>query len=345
MRRIVFVACIMAVELSTLCARAALGERTSVSIRVDSRSVAQDIDLLKTLAKKVDEQGYVSFKDNVSFRTTVERLIEEEVRGLTVSERQELVKETIGEDVYLTLTRLFVKQLGSSDISQRRSAIRSVGYPLFVRGATDEVKAFVFDEDRVTQLLAVQSLVYLDVPGASNLLYGFVLSGLLDDYDTAKAIKALYISNDDELDRVALAFVKMNRGGRTFKALLPVLRERTDYREIVKDVFKSDMFYVPDKEKMDLNEGWKVSAERDLLEEIFRDPGPFVADDEIRKKVTMYATAAHNRLYVLALLILEKTGQDLEYFKEMLGESQLPAKKRHVLELIVARIQKGQRLK
>jgi hypothetical protein len=96
----------------------------------------------------------------------------------------------------------------------------------------------------------LEALVCLDVPGANHLLDNLVLTGLLNDYDTARAIHVLYISNDADVDAMAMA-----------------------------------------------------------------------------------------------LLILEKSGQDLTYFTEMQKDSQLPAEKKHVLEKIVSRIQKGERLK
>jgi hypothetical protein len=69
-----------------------------------------------------------------------------------------------------------------------------------------------------------------------------------------------------------------------------------------------------------------------------------VSDEAIKKKLMTYASNCH-QLYTMALLILEKSGEDLTYFTEMQKDSQLPAEKRHVLEKIVSRIQKGGRLK
>jgi hypothetical protein len=212
-------------------------------------------------------------------------------------------------------------------------------------GTADQIKAFVFHADRMTQYLAVRSLVCLDVAGAAHLLRDMILSGALMDYEMSKAIDALFISNYSNLGQLAITVLQMNPGGATFKSLLPGLKKRADYREVISRVFKSNMFYVPDEEGLSTEQRWKAQAEDDLLYEILSDPKPFMADEGIKKKVLMYASATHNSLYRLALLILEKSGQELKYFTDMQQSSQLPAEKKRTLEKIVSRIQKGERLK
>ncbi len=306
---------------------------------------AKEIEFLHTLLQRVKEQEHVSMQDSSSIDRTVGRLIEDKILGLTADGRRELVRKTIGQEDYSMLERVFLKQLDSSDASQRRSALRSLGYPLFVSNAADRIKAFVFHSDRMTQYLAVRSLVYLDVAGASGLLTDMIRSGVLMDYQLSEAVQTLYITNDKGLDNLAMALLETNPGGWTFKSLLPVLRKRPDYRDIVSRVFKSSMFDVPDQEGLPMEQQSKALAEYDLLEAIFSDPQSFMADEAIRKKVSMYASTKYNGLYTLALLTLEKSGQDIDFFAEMAKDSQLPAEKKQVLSLIIARIQKGERLK
>jgi hypothetical protein len=49
-------------------------------------------------------------------------------------------------------------------------------------------------------------------------------------------------------------------------------------------------------------------------------------------------------VYTGALLMLEKSGQELAYFVEMQKDDQLAAQKRQVLEKIIERIQNGKRM-
>jgi hypothetical protein len=306
----------------------------------------KDIEFLRTLTGKVKEQGYVSIPENSSLQSRVERLVQDKILGLTAAQRQRLVKNTIGEDDYAALVQVLLKQLGSLDINRQGSALRSLGYPLFALEATDQIKTFVFHEGRVAQLLALQTLVCLDVPGANRLLSNTLLRGIPMDYDAATAVRALYISNDKDLDRIALDVHKANPGGMVFYALLPVLKKRADYRQLVGELFKSNVFSVPDEEKLPLETLGSVHAENELLDEISSNPAFFLADEAIKKKVLMYAgTYRQFSLYTGALLILEKSGQDIKYFGDMQKDSQLPAEKKHVLEKIISRIQKGQRLK
>jgi hypothetical protein len=314
-------------------------------IRTTESQRADDLKSLHALIQRVKEKGDVSIQDNSRIEETITQLIEKEILGLPVARRQELVKKTIGEDDYSTLEEFLRQQLASSNFRQQKGAVDLLGYPLFAVDAADQIKPFVFHPDRMTQYLAVKSLVYLNVAGANHLLDDMILSGALMDYEMSKAIEALYVSNDKNLDRLAMTLLQRKPGGATFKALLPVLKRRDDYRQIVADLFKSNMFSVPDKEDLSMEQRWKARAEHDLLDEIFSDPKSYMADEAIRKKVLIYACTSHTGLYTLALLILEKTGQELTYFTDMQKDNQLPQEKKHVLEIIVSRIQNGGRLK
>ena len=61
---------------------------------------AKDFEILRTVVKRVKEQGRVSISDESSIEDTVGRLIEDKVLGLGAGGRQELVKKTIGEQDY-----------------------------------------------------------------------------------------------------------------------------------------------------------------------------------------------------------------------------------------------------
>lgn len=351
MRTVSFVA--TAMLLCDVCAGQAwakealtAGENALARSGVTSKEArrATDIESLHTLLNRIRGQKHVSIQDNSNLGDIIGRLTEDTILGLAAGGRQELVRKTVGEEDYSMLERTFLGQLSSPDEAQQRSALRSLGYPLFVVDAADRVKAFVFHSDRMTQYLAVRSLVYLDVAGANALLKDMIRSSALKDQQLSQAIDALYVSNDRGLDELAMTLVERDPGGMTFKSLLPILKKRADYRDIVRQVFKSGMFYVPDREGLPMEQQWKALAEHDLLEEIVSDPKFFMADDAIKKKVLIYASATHNNLYTLALVALEKSGQDIDFFTEMMKDSQVPAAKKQVLSQIITRIRKGQRL-
>ena len=102
---------------------------------------------------------------------------------------------------------------------------------------------------------------------------------------------------------------------------------------------------MPDKEKLTIEEQAKVSAAHAILEDIFENISVYMEDEDVKQKVTMYANAKYNRLNKLSLLILEKSGQDLEYFTNMMKDSNISEDKKHTLGNIISRIQKGERLK
>jgi hypothetical protein len=242
--------------------------------------------------------------------------------------------------------QILTKQLTSSDNARQGPALRTLGYPLFALDAVDEIKAFVLRSDRPTQYLAVRSLVYLDVAGANHLLIDMIVSHALMDGDLCEAIHALYISNDKDMDRLAMAVLDMNPDGQTFKELLPVLRRRSDYRQIVGEAFKNNRFVVADKKEMTLEEVANMNAENALLQEIFAAPASFLKDEAIKNKILKYAAMRErSSIYTGSLLILEKSGHELAYFADMQKDDQLPAQKMRVLEKIIARIQNGERLK
>ena len=349
----------LVVAVMVLCpvwnGRAWGGEDASVSAKTNNSDLAARYgellgakyrEWLRPVVASVKEQGYVSARDHSALRTNIGGLIKDKVLGLTAAQRQELVKNTVGEDDYSALVQILTKQLASSDSARQESALRTLGYPLFALGAAVQIKAFVFHSDRAIQYLAVRSLVYLDAAGANQLLIDMIGSHGLIDGDLSEAIHALYISNDKDLDRLAIAVLDMNPDGGTFRQLLPVLRKRSDYRQIVGDVFKNNRFLVPDKKELTLEELASANAESALLQEIFAAPASFMRDEAIKNKVLKdAATRQQFDLYTMALLILEKSGQELSYFVDMQKDNQLPAEKKHVLEKIVSRIQKGERLK
>jgi hypothetical protein len=311
----------------------------------DSNIIPQNVEIIKKLAESAKEQENISVKDTSSLQSSIKILIQDKFMTMTVAERQKLVKKTIGEETYLTLDQVFLKMLSSNNLVQQSSALTSLGFPLFDINAIEEIKKFVFHENREIQLMAIESLVYLDLKGADYLLCNVVLADILPDYQEASAIDALYRTNNKDLEKIAPSLLVMNIGGGTFKSLLPVLKKSKDFNKILADLFKSNKFSIPEKSAYALEEYAKLNAESSLLVEIDKNPVLFMSDEVIKKKVIMYANSNIANLSVESLVILEKSGQDLKFFTEMLKDTKITEQKKRALNYIISRIQKGERLK
>jgi hypothetical protein len=325
--------------------------KSSESVKIsltDSNLISINIELIKTISASVAKVGFISIQDSSRLQSAVEILIKDKIMGLSAFERQKIVKEIIGVDNYSKLETILKKQLGSSEASLRESALVLLGFPLFNLEAADSLKTFLFNKNRNMQLQAIESLVYLDVPGTDNLLCNVLLSDVLPDYLAVNAIEALYLTNNKDLDTIAPILITKDIGGGAFKSLLPVLKKREDYLQIMATMFKQNKMYVPDKQEIALEERVKITAEHSILEEIFEHPESFLSDEDIKKKITMYANSNnpnYNILSIISLLILEKSEQNLEYFTKMLQDNKIPENKKRTLNYIILRIREGKRLK
>jgi hypothetical protein len=311
----------------------------------DSNIVPQNLEKIKNLAGKAKEQDSLSVKDISDLKSSITMLIQDKFMEISAAERQKLVRNTIGEDTYSIFEKMCLKMLSSNNAVQQSSALVFLGFPLFDLNVSEEIKKFVFNKNKEIQLTAIESLVYLDIKGADFLLCNLSLSGILPDYQQASVIDALYRTNNKDLPIIAPTLLTRDIGGGAFKSLLPVLKKRDDYNTIAAGVFKSSMFNVPDKEKLTIEEHAKVSALHSILEDIFENISVYMADVDVKKKVIMYANAKYNRLNKMSLLILEKSGQDKDYFSKMLKDDNLTDEKKQTLENVINRIQKGERLK
>ena len=214
----------------------------SVHFTISSSDIIpQSLELVKTIAKAAKEKETMSIEDNSRLKSAIEILIQDKLKGLSAAERQKLVKDTIGEETYSIFEQVYSKMLSSDEIVQQRSAIIMAGFPLFNLASSGKVAKFIFTENRQIQLEAIESLVYLDDPGANHLLISIVLSGSLPDYLAASAIKALYITGNKDLEEFAPVVLVRNTGGGAFKALLPVLKSRKDFKEIASVSIKSSV--------------------------------------------------------------------------------------------------------
>jgi hypothetical protein len=172
-----------------------------------------------------------------------------------------------------------------------------------------------------------------------------LLSGTLTDPMAADAIEVLLLSDKSTLADNGLAIISANKGPFAVHALLPALRLRKDFKEIVAALFRSNIGRVPDEERLTLIDLAKLNLEFDLLEEISQNFAAYSGDNTVRQKVRDYAkSTAHSQIYTLALLALERSGEDVTYFEQMLEDKTLPKDKANVLNLIINRIRRGQRL-
>jgi len=301
-------------------------------------------------AETAEKQGQPINNFEVSLSNWIGYLIKDDVVALGAKECHALIKEKIGEKNYERLETLLLERLSSSSAPPyiKNDAIITLGYPLFSVDAVEILKEFTFSQNRITQLLAVIALTHLEVPGAGSILNNMLLSGTLNDYWATKAVQALYRSEDRDINNVAVALLGKKIGGSTFRALVPILKERADWPTILLNIFKSDVYHLEHKENMSTDEKYMILAEKEMLDEINLDPNGFMEDPIVKAKVIKYATNSTGKesdvLRIKSLIILEKTGQELEFFTKMMKKNDLPKNTRMALQYIVNRIKNGQRL-
>ena len=105
---------------------------TKLTWHFDANSPAPKmIDLVHKSIDRANKQGYLGFREDINIHAIIEDLVNDDLIGISVAERQKYIKKLLGIKYYDTYKRLCVQQLTSSDLSRRQSAIRSLGYPLF----------------------------------------------------------------------------------------------------------------------------------------------------------------------------------------------------------------------
>ncbi len=331
----------------------AMGEGEVVTVTLDFSDPNTFVTLIRDALEKAEtteKQGGAIHGLTSSLDNWVGELIKDEVVALSAKECQILVKKRIGAEHYERLETLLLRQLHTSNASlpNKKAAITALGYPLFSMDAIGPVKEFAFHQHKITQLEAILSLTYLEVPGAGTILNNMLLSGTLNDYFSSRAVKALYYSRERDLGNTAITLLGKKPGGSTFKGLVPILKERTGWPQLLLTLFKSDMYHVEKKENMSTGEKYLILAEKELLDEIGLDPQRYLTDPEVKAKILRYASNSTGKepdlLRIKSLLILEKTGQELEYFTKMMNDENLPENTKMALEYIIARIKNGQRL-
>lgn len=312
---------------------------------IDSESQYQkDLEFVINKIPVIEKQGYVSAREKSSLETRLGRLIEKQLNSLGAKERQASVIRIVGKENYDKIERVLVRQLESSDLSMQGIAIQLLGYPLFSTDASDKIMKFVFNKDQGMQLLAVLSSVYLDIPGSNYLLYNMIQSEILNDFQTTLAIRSLKLSNDSNLVSIAMGLAVTNPGAMTFLEIFPIIRTNPNCDEVLINIFKSNIYYVSGNvTSRTLNDQVKKTAEGTIMEYIFNNPRMFQGDADVRKKILSYAES-NDELFVYPLLIMEKSGSEINYFVEMMEDKKTSAYKKQILQKIINRIDQGSRL-
>ncbi|GEM_PF-4087046 len=300
---------------------------------------------LSDLIGQIRSNQRASSKDCTRLRVFIDQLAGGKLNAAGPDKRQQIVREVLGAENYKSVEDILLAQIKSTDPALRDCAIRTLGKVLCSASSEDCLKSVVFGPDRLARFFALTSLVALGTPGANDLLTVMLLSGTLTDPMAADAIEVLLLSDKSTLADNGLAIISANKGPFAVHALLPALRLRKDFKEIVAALFRSNIGRVPDEERLTLIDLAKLNLEFDLLEEISQNFAAYSGDNTVRQKVRDYAkSTAHSQIYTLALLALERSGEDVTYFEQMLEDKTLPKDKANVLNLIINRIRRGQRL-
>lgn len=315
---------------------------------VKAITVSSSVSLEKGLSELIEQirsNQRATPKDCTRLRLFIHQLEGGKLNAAAPDKRQQIVRDVLGAGRYKSVEDLLFAQMKLADTVLRECAIRTLGQVLYSASSEDYLKGVVFGPDRQARFFALTSLAALGTPGANDLLTVMLLSGTLTDPMAGDAIDVLLLSDKSTLVDIGQAVISANKGPLAVKALLPALRLRKDFREIVATLFRSDIGRVPDEERLTLIDHAKLNLEYDLLEEISQNVATYSNDKTVRQKVAEYAKSmAHSEIYTLALLALERSGEDMAYFERMLEDKTLPKEKVNVLNLIINRIRRGQRL-
>lgn len=341
MLRVVIVAC-----ACSACSWAVDAQEEAKQItNSGSNSVSSLEKVLSITIEQIRSNRVASVGDCVKLRDILNLLAQEKLSAVGPDKRQQIVRDILGADRYNIVETVLLSQMKSKNPNVQYIAIRTVGQVLFSESSRDPLKSIVAGRDPVAQFCALASLVALGTPGANDQLTKMLLSGSLTDPMAAEAIQVLLLSNRAALAESGQAILSANKGPSAVKNLLPALRQRKDFTQIVTALFRSDIGRVPDDEQLTFTQHVKLALEYDLLEEIEEDPAVYFQDGIVKQKVEECAKSrAHFRIYAAALTTLERSGEDVSYFEQMLKDKTLPERKADVLKRIINRIRHGQRL-
>lgn len=345
MKRVLAVRCAMGIFcLSSYAVSSSLGtEQGSVSFpHVDSD--VSSFDGLKELAQKLMESGSFNSRADYGFNRELRHRLEKQLRDKSASQCQSIVRETLGAQLYNSLETIYLGHLESPDYDIRSAAANTLGAVLFSTKATSHLERLAFHVDKRIQLGAIEALLCLDYSGCGTLVRYAILSGDLPDIVASKLLETLYLKSSESGKNLARELCRMPAGPSTVKAALPMLEGEPDYNDLVRALFLSDRYDVPDTPSLDLIEQTKVSLLCKLMWSIVMDTSSFDSDEAIKVRIRDFANSnTHERLYRRALLVLERLGEDLTYFEAMKDRDETPLSKKELLGQIVLRLEQSQR--
>lgn len=301
---------------------------------------------VQKLIERILTNKLASPQDCARLRSMVQVMLDELDEGLDLSEKEESVRSLLGDEGYHSIENVLISQTSSTNKVLRISAIRILGQVMCSSSSEKVLKETVYNADKDIQVSALLSLVALETPGSTEILMSMLLSGDMSDPMAADAIKVLMEKQNRKLANRGLLIISRNNGVFAIKALLPALKERNDFSEIVRELFVSNIGRVPNDLKLTLTQHVKKGLEFDLIDEIYENYKSYNNDKDVLLKLEEYANStAHSELYTLALLLFERSGKNIEYFSKMYDDKETPEEKRQILALIIDRIKRGERLK
>lgn len=257
-------------------------------------------------------------------------------------ERERTVREVLGTERYEALCDVLIKQLDEAPCNEQHEAISGLGLIGCLR-AEDRIKTRVFSKDYSGQINGLMALVELGVPGSDGLLISALLAGAVPDYKVKAAIDPLIRSGNRFVVGVAPDVLKRYPTALTATALLPAYRKRGDYKDQIIEMFIGNISDISNvSTPFSLAELATMSLKSELLNLIELEYDAFSGNEQVVKEILKCAN--DNELmgiYTRALLMLEKSGRDVEFFKKMYSSTSLSEQKRSVLEKIINRNQES----
>ena len=255
--------------------------------------------------------------------------------------KSQFIEELIGKNDYDELCALYARQLDEKNVAKKQHAIKVLG-DLYFLDAQDKLKECVFGGGPYIQFAALVSLVKLETPDSRDLLASLLLSGTVPDIMVPTAIDALYSTDADFVANIAPTLIERNPTILTIEALLPALGRRDDSVLFLSDILCSKLVSNSISED-GLNNIVGCNAVVYILREIEDKYDKYIVNMEVADKIDYLARHDNQSLWLPALLLQERAGKDISYFRRISEDSSDEKKKE--MDAMIKRISDGKRLK
>ncbi len=329
--------------LSGICAERSADIGKGIFEKQEAELTMEIKETIDTIVSRIKD-GAVSEKDG----QLLSKMLELVARGdillrKTAAERRQVIIGLIGEPDYETIRAYYTEICRTSDsVPDKLVAIEILGYRLFSTASKDVLLPLLLSFDRREQFFATVSLACIGEQGAFSLIRYMIMSGLMKDYQSAYALRALGLANDPEVGRFAVLLSMLpDSGPLVVSECLPLLRDQPEYHKIVFNLIKSNRFSPsarkPEKTAEELFEDGVI---RKLLSVIRENPELLCIDKDVCDKITMLAesNSIDTLVSLTALRIIKASGKERKYFEGLLKSDGLYKAKEDSIRRLIALI-------